>query len=380
MFLSSNKKSASFKARFAFKLKLFLTAFLVSASSSVFSSEFVVESTKEVVLENLSKNELAYIASLTADDLNRVIVVELIDKNRNDVGKVWGKVGLTDNRLVFAPRFPFDKSQNYVATFNLEDSNNLKHHFSFATESKSPQTHVSQVYPSGDVLPENLFKFYIHFSRPMSRGQAYQHIKLLDQNNRPVALPFLELSQELWDPSGQRFTLLFDPGRTKKGIKPNRDMGLPLQEGKQFTLVVDQHWQDAEGLNLQKPFRKTFTVIEQDNTQPAIEKWLLNSPKAGSFDQLRFQFEEPLDHAQLKNAIWIENDSGNIIEGKIELKDELVWALTPNQPWRAGQYKLFAKSYLEDRAANSLGRAFELIRGEEDPVIPDQFSRSFSIQ
>ena len=67
-------------------------------------------------------------------------------------------------------------------------------------------TLVTAVYPSAQVLPENLLRFYIHFSAPMSRGEAYRHVRLLDAAGKAVDLPFLELDQELWDPDGKRFT------------------------------------------------------------------------------------------------------------------------------------------------------------------------------
>ncbi len=45
---------------------------------------------------------------------------------------------------------------------------------------------VTEVYPSAAVLPENLLRFYIQFSAPMSRGEAYRRIKLLDAGGKPV--------------------------------------------------------------------------------------------------------------------------------------------------------------------------------------------------
>ena len=39
-------------------------------------------------------------------------------------------------------------------------------------------------------------------------------------SGQAVADPFLELDEELWSTDGRRFTLLFDPGRIKRGLKP----------------------------------------------------------------------------------------------------------------------------------------------------------------
>jgi hypothetical protein len=62
-----------------------------------------------------------------------------------------------------------------------------------------PTTVVSQVYPTAEVLPENLLKFYVHFSAPMSSGHIYDHIRLIgDSTGKEVELPFLEIDEELW--------------------------------------------------------------------------------------------------------------------------------------------------------------------------------------
>ncbi|NIP93248.1 MAG: hypothetical protein GWO24_07240, partial [Akkermansiaceae bacterium] len=84
-----------------------------------------------------------------------------------------------------------------------------------------PRTTVTHVAPGADVLPFNLLKFYLHFSAPMTRGRAYQHITLRHHDGQPVADPFLELPEELWNPEMTRLTILLDPGRIKRGLLPN---------------------------------------------------------------------------------------------------------------------------------------------------------------
>ena len=99
-------------------------------------------------------------------------------------------------------------------------------------------TVVEAIYPSSDVLPENQLKFYIHFSAPMSRGDSYRHIRLLDAKGKPVEAPFLELAEELWDDSGRRLTLLLDPGRVKRDLKPHKEVGRAIVDGGRYTLVI----------------------------------------------------------------------------------------------------------------------------------------------
>src|SRR5581483_747984 len=129
--------------------------------------------------------------------------------------------------------------------------------------------------------PENQLKFYFHFSAPMKQGEAYEHIHLLNEAGKPIELAFLELGEELWDPSGKRFTLFIDPGRIKKGLKPREDLGPVLEEGKSYTLVIDRDWKDAEGEALKESFKKTFRAVAADETPPEPKTWRLEAPAAG---------------------------------------------------------------------------------------------------
>ena len=116
----------------------------------------------------------------------------------------------------------------YVATYSVK------------RDEQKATTYITHVSPTSDLLPENLLKFYIEFSTPMGRGSAYEHLRLLDAAGNPLDLPFLELGEELWDQRGQRFTLLFDPGRIKTGLKPREELGPVLEAGKSYTLVIDR--------------------------------------------------------------------------------------------------------------------------------------------
>ena len=151
-------------------------------------------------------------------------------------------------------------------------------------------TVATAVYPSAQVLPENLLRFYIHFSAPMSRGEAYRHIRLLDATAKPVADPFLELNEELWSGDGCRFTLLFDPGRIKRGLKPREEVGPVLEQGCIYTLVIDRAWPDAHGRPLGGEYRRQFQVGPPDQTSPALRDWSIQAPAAGRRDPLTIRF------------------------------------------------------------------------------------------
>ena len=110
----------------------------------------------------------------------------------------------------------------------------------------------------------------------MKRGQAYQFIRLVDDaEGRPVEAPFLELAPELWDSKTQRLTMLFDSGSINRGLRPHEDLGLALQEGRPYRLVVAEDMLDATGQTLQRAFEKPFTVVAADRTSHDYSWWLL---------------------------------------------------------------------------------------------------------
>ncbi|MHB1422275.1 MAG: Ig-like domain-containing domain [Gemmataceae bacterium] len=280
-----------------------------------------------------------------------------------------GSYRIVKDVLRFEPRFPLVRGIAYRAVLHPA---NLPGHSGAAEEAiekvlllpkakPAAPTVVAQVYPSKNELPENQLKFYLHFSAPMSRGDAYEHIRLLRSDGRADEQAFLELPQELWDRDGKRFTLLIDPGRIKRGLKPREDLGPVLEAGKRYTLVIDRAWKDAEGNPLKETYRKTFRVLPPDETQPDPKTWKITSPAAGTSEPLVMISPKSLDHALLHRMVWITEQRGEKVSGTIEVtRQETCWRFTPATPWQAGRYHLVADTRLEDLAGNSIGRPFEV--------------------
>jgi hypothetical protein len=195
----------------------------------------------------------------------------------------------------------------------------------------------------------------------MSRGESYRNIHLLDAAGKEVDLPFLELAEELWDPEGKRFTLFFDPGRIKRGLKPREEVGPALEEGKSYTLVIDRQWQDAQGSPLKQSFRKAFSVSAPDDRQPDVNTWKIQPPPAGSSKPLLIVFPKPMDQALLERTIALLDATGQKVAGTIAVgKEEKSWQFKPQKPWQAGKYVLSVDKTLEDLAGNSLAHPFEV--------------------
>jgi hypothetical protein len=237
----------------------------------------------------------------------------------------------------------------------------VRQKFTIPKPDPGPPAVVEQVFPTRATLPENQLKFYLVFSAPMSRGEAYRHIHLFREDGKEVDLPFLELGEELWDAGGRRLTLFFDPGRIKRGLKPREEVGPAIEEGKSYTLVIGKDWPDAEGNPLKDAYRKSFRVGPPDETCPNPKSWKVSPPAAGTRDSLTVRFPEPLDRGMLERVIEVRSARGGRVAGTVTVGDEeTCWRLTPKEPWQAGAYELVVDTALEDLGGNSIARPFEV--------------------
>jgi hypothetical protein len=277
------------------------------------------------------------------------------------VPALLGKYRVENGSVIFAPQFPLQPGVSYRAAARIPGAAALTRVFSIPKADLKPTTVVQSIYPSTNVLPENQLKFYIHFSSPMARGFAYQHISLMDQSGARVDAPFLELGEELWDPSGRRFTLFFDPGRIKRGLLSQQELGIALHQGKRYTLVIDKNWKDAEGRPLAADFRKNFLVGPADRKVIDLKSWIIGKPLAGTRNALRVSFPEPMDHAILQRELEVVTSTGAVIEGGVEVgPGEKSWIFTPDASWKRGTYTIRVGTALADLAGNMIDREFDI--------------------
>jgi hypothetical protein len=195
----------------------------------------------------------------------------------------------------------------------------------------------------------------------MSRGEVYRHVRLLADGGRPVKFPFLEIGEELWDRSGTRLTLLIDPGRIKRGLRPREEDGPVLEAGKKYALVIDNRWRDAAGQPLAAGFEKRFAAGPPIEAALDTATWKIEPPPPGSQKPLVIRFPAPLDHALLERTIEAYGPDGKPIAGSVTIADEeKTWRFVPDAPWSAGQYELAIDATLEDLVGNRIGIPFEV--------------------
>ena len=194
----------------------------------------------------------------------------------------------------------------------------------------------------------------------MKRGNVYRHIRLVDPHGQTVERAFLELEPELWDPEARRLTLLFDPGRIKRGLRPRLDLGPALKEGGTYTLVVEEHLENANGVPLLRGLTHRFQVGRPDRTSPDPDRWSVESPEAGSREAVMVRIDEQVDRALLRRLLTIVDDRGETITGYAEVSQGArEWMFVPDTEWKSGEYAVRADVRLEDRAGNRLDGLFD---------------------
>jgi len=275
-----------------------------------------------------------------------------------DVPAVAGELRVEGETLIFEPRFPFVPGLRYTARLRLPGRPARLREFDVPQPAGEPPR-VTHVFPSGDTLPENTLRLYVHFSQPMDAHGATRHVRLFDAADQEVPLPFVEIEPGLWDPRQTRLTLLFHPGRVKRGVGPGERLGPPLREGGAYRLVVDAGLRSGLGQTLAGALEKHFRVGPADRTAPRAADLRVAAPDA-PHAPLAVTLPEPLDEGLLRRLLWVEDGKGRRLEGAIEIESgETLWRFRPAQPWLAGTYSLRVHPALEDRAGNRFDRLFD---------------------
>ena len=255
--------------------------------------------------------------------------------------------------LSFTPAFGFSAGQDYVAYIRGDDGEELVA-FRLATDVASVQATVTEIFPSGETLPENTLRFYIHFTVPMRPGVALDYITLRDASGNADEAAFMRFTQELWNEDRTRLTLLIDPGRIKRGVATNVELGPALLAGHAYSLSVEEGWPSADGNSVLPAFSRLFTVTDPLRELPDVGLWRVTAPCVGTHEPLQIEFDRPFDRHLLVRDIRISTDDGRDIVGSIDVgAGERFWRFTPDSPWGIDSILLNVNPTLEDVAANN---------------------------
>lgn len=322
-------------------LVVFCLSFIVSACNTSISPtiEVIYASDKAIAITFSSKLVTNNTKVFLEDNLETPIL---------------GSVLLKGNQYRFEPIIPFTQGKTYVLYENDVKISN----FNIKINESAQAPELIAIYPSADVVPENLLKMYFKFSKPMQEvGNALDFINIIDNNTGKEVDVFLELNTELWNTEHTLLTLWLDPGRIKTDLIPNKELGLPIVKGNSYTLKIDANWKDAEGIQLIQAYEKVFNVVSRDSKKPVIDDWkVLVTPNV-----LTLHFNEPMDGILGRETFNIKNNSeGNYISGKYELiNKEQTLKFNPDTPFTKGKYTLIVESKLEDLAGNNMNHPFD---------------------
>jgi len=216
-----------------------------------------------------------------------------------------------------------------------------------------------RIEPYVEKVPANHLKFYLHFSEPMERGDAFRFLRLIEINDSGKELaevpePFREV--ELWDETFTRMTLWFHPGRQKPGVNLNVEIGPILEEGKTYRLEISPDWKTESGAKLGGALAKTIEAAEPDSEQPDPTAWGSGyGINARGQSVILIHTGETLDPESARRRIQI------FIEGKameFDVRSNQLAFVPPQK--KVDSFRVVIDPRLEDLAGNSVARPFNL--------------------
>jgi hypothetical protein len=205
---------------------------------------------------------------------------------------------------------------------------------------------VTSFQPSAPVLPANTLRFYIAFDRP-ARGLVHQRdLGLFDSKGMTVENAFMDFGQELWSPDGKRLTVLFDPGKIKRGVEAPHSELAPLREGETYSVTCGK---------AQHVFRVGPAVRER--IDPAL--WVISTAGA-SARSVDITFDRVMDPALLEDQLRVEDEEGRLVAGNMRITGGgLGVRFEPSGPFKKGNYQINISPILEDVAGNRINETLD---------------------
>lgn len=294
---------------------------------------------------------------------NKILEVRIIAKSgtdslsitkENSLTPILGSWTRSDLYDVFKPIIPLSAGKKYLIFRNGINTDSI-----FLKRKKQAPPTVLAFYPSTDTVPENLLKCYIRFSKPMRDHNIYEFFTVTDSNGKVVKDVFLPLQPALWNQDQTVLTLWIDPGRVKRDLIRNRNLGTPLKAGKTYQIRISSEWQALNGEKLSYDFRKSFYISARDEKIPDSSQWQIKPPNSNTSKSLTVIFPENMDYRTTLEGIKIYKGD-QLISGKPSLRSqERQWVFIPDSEWQTGNYVIKIEPTIEDHAGNNLLRPFD---------------------
>lgn len=326
-----------------------------------------------VVVRGLSRADLRALerGSLSRDAWTALLRVSIAVDGRPASVPVAGSYAVADGTVRFTPIVPLEPGRSYLAVFDpaaapggaLAGVSPVTQTIAPPAAPRTAPVRVTDIYPTGPEVPANLLRLYVEFSAPMGSRPGQDYVRLVDAAGNDIPDALLPLDTDLWNGERTRFTILFDPGRVKRGILPNRTMGRPLRAGETFSLLVARDWPDGHGQPLADAFRKTYRVGPAREQALTTTSWRVAAPPHNTREALRITFPFPLDRGLLQRALTVlhvDASGERPIAGEVNVEPgETAWRFVPAEPWSTGDHAIVILAALEDPSGNRIGQAFE---------------------
>lgn len=272
------------------------------------------------------------------------------------LGMQAGRVSLDGDSLRVEFPFPLARDANYELKHPALDEALV-----LRGEARDPSPpSVARVYPATDELPANVLRLYVEFDEPMSaKFNMSQSVEIVDlEDGKVVDSALLDMEQPLFDRSHERLTVIFNPGRTKRGVGSNLEGGAPLQPNRRYALRVRAGLNDAQGDELPVHFEHAFSTLEAERSSIVPSDWKVDSPEVATRAPLHVEFGRWLDPFQARSRISVLNPLGSRFPLQSRSSGDQLW-LTPQEDWQPGCYELVVSPELEDVSGNRTTRAFD---------------------
>jgi hypothetical protein len=337
-----------------------------------------------IVVSGLPRAELGALdrAALSRDAWTALLKISVVTNGTPAPVPVAGSYAIGGGSIRFTPIVPFESGRSSAVVFDpaaappgtIAAGPALSETIATPEGARAAPVHVVDVYPGGPEVPANLLRMYVEFSGPMGTRPGQDYVRLVDADGRDIPDALLPLDTDLWNGDRTRFTILFDPGRVKRGILPNRKMGRPLHAGSTFAIVIARDWPDAHGQPLTDAFRKTYRVGAAREEGLATPTWTIAPPPHNSREPLRVTFPFPLDRGLLQRALtvlYVDATGDRVIAGDVTVDaGETGWRFVPHEPWSTGDFVLSVLPALEDPSGNRIGQPFETRDSSESASPP----------
>ena len=329
-------------------LIFFVVLFLLSCANNP-------EETITIIWENEKAVSLK-IPFKSSDEVNSSQIKVRLAQEGNLV-PILGELNEKDAYIIFSPLIPFTRGQRYQVVVDEQIIGEVSIPL---LNSSDAGISLLEIYPTQDTVPENLLKLFLKFSKPMREGESLSYLTLIRGKSDTLSGVFLELQPELWNEDQTMLTIWLDPGRIKRDLIPNLEMGAPLSNSESYKLIVSSQWKGLNGGLLDQDYTKGFMVSKRDSISPAPKDWLVNMPVSGSKSTLQINFNEALDYSLLNDVFLLLNNENEKFPGdwKIGFEEKSIQFIPVNE-WEKGKYKIQIESRLEDLAGNNLYRLFE---------------------